>query len=125
MLPAVCRYGHLRTLRVRSENQAGENYVLRNAASYEDHPRFSAWAGGHRDSVADIFRSSNYNNNIPDDATITVNGDTWNANQIRTFRNGLDESSGITMSRARFSKITQIMWQLERNAHRASQATQH
>ena len=107
---------------VISENQAGENYVLRNAASYEDHPRFSAWAGGHRDAVADIFRSSNYDNNIPDDAQITVDGVTWNAQQIRQFRADLGDSTGITMSRARFSKLTQIMWQLERNAHRVSQA---
>ena len=105
-----------------SENQAGENYVLRNAASYEDHPRFSAWAGGHRDAVADIFRSSNYENNIPEDARIEVDGNTWDAGQIRAFRDNLGNSSGITMSRARFSKITQIMWQLERHAHRASQA---
>ncbi|MBT6180035.1 MAG: hypothetical protein HOI23_22525 [Deltaproteobacteria bacterium] len=110
---------------VINENQAGENYVLRNAASYEDHPRFSAWAGGHRNAVADIFRSGNYNNNIPEDASIEIDGTIWNADQIQSFRASLGDSNGITMSRARFSKITQVMWQLERNAHRVSQASQH
>lgn len=108
-----------------NENQAGENYVLRNAASYEDQPRFSTWAGGHRDAVADIFRSTNYNNNIPEDAIIEIDGDSWDADQINSFRVSLGDSNGVSMSRARFSKITQVMWQLERNAHRASQATQH
>lgn len=108
-----------------TESQAGENYVLRNAASYEDHPRFSAWAGGHRNAVADIFRSANYNNNIPEDALIEIDGVTWNADQIQSFRESLGGSIGVTMSRARFSKITQVMWQLERNAHRASQAAHH
>ncbi|MEE2959771.1 MAG: hypothetical protein VYA34_03430 [Myxococcota bacterium] len=104
---------------INGGNQAAENYILQNAASYEEHGRFASWAGRHRTAIATTFRSKNYDNNIPANASVTINGVKWDAKKIKEFRQELPKRPGVLMGGDKFFTMTKIMYQLEH--HKAAQ----
>jgi hypothetical protein len=96
-------------------SEAGENYVRQNAGTHETSDGFSTWAGHHRSAIANVFQSDQYDDNIPDDASVVISGQTWDASRIRQFRSEHSDESGITMGRDFFT-LTSIMYQLERTS---------
>ena len=104
---------------INGGNQAAENYILQNAASYEEYGRFASWAGRHRNAIATTFKSTNYNDNIPANASVTIGGVKWDATKIKEFRQALTKRPDILIEGDKFFTITKIMYQLEH--HKAAE----